>query len=154
MDILDMNGTAGSDLGIHIGDATVGGTGRIRVNHNGNVIAAASGPLVTLNTWHHLVYTRSGGTGTLYLDNVVAGTGTDSLTLTSTAPMLGIGGKPTSNNRSYAGYIDEFAIYGTAFSASDVDAHYTAVVPIPEPASLAVLGLGGVALLARRRRVM
>lgn len=151
-DILDMNGGTGSDFGIFvIGNGTT--PGNIRVFHTVDVIPAASGPVVTLNTWHHLVYTRdAAGAATLYLDNAVAGTGTDTNTYVSTAPVMGVGGKTSSNNRSFNGFIDEVAIYNTAFSAADVSSHYLAGAAVPEPATLSALGLGGLGLMGRRRR--
>jgi len=41
---------------------------------------------------------------------------------------------------------------GGAFAAGDIDNIYVDTVPVPEPASLALLGLGGLSLLGLRRR--
>ncbi len=53
-----------------------------------------------------------------------------------------------------SGNLDEAAIYSSTLSASAAAAHAAALIPaaIPEPASLSLLGLGAMALLARRRR--
>lgn len=51
----------------------------------------------------------------------------------------------------FQGAIDNVALYGAALSASDIGAHYTAL-RIPEPGSLVLLALGGLALCVKRRR--
>ena len=51
-------------------------------------------------------------------------------------------------DRHLDGVIDEFAIYDTTFTAADAAAHFAA---IPEPGTLAMMGLMGATLLIRRR---
>ena len=51
-------------------------------------------------------------------------------------------------DRRLDGVIDEFAIYDTTFTAADAAAHFAA---IPEPGTLAMMGLMGATLLIRRR---
>lgn len=57
-------------------------------------------------------------------------------------------GRNIPGNSVFNGMIDEAQFYNTALS----DAQVAAITPVPEPASLAVLGLGGLALLRRRKR--
>ena len=53
----------------------------------------------------------------------------------------------------YVGQIDEFRIYDTALSASEMEASLTAgPTVVPEPATLAILGLGTL-LIGRRKRI-
>ena len=51
----------------------------------------------------------------------------------------------------WPGTLDEIAIYGRALTQDEILRHYYAGV-VPEPTTLALLGLSGLGLLARRRR--
>ncbi|WP_340537323.1 LamG-like jellyroll fold domain-containing protein [Nocardioides sp. GXZ039] len=83
---------------------------------------------VNANAWNHVVFTRTGATGTLYLNGVQVAQRTD-LTLT----MSDVG--PTSNNwlgrngfpdPAYDGRMDDVRLYETALSTDDVAALYSA----------------------------
>ena len=86
------------------------------------------GPPVQLNTWTHLVGTYDGSIARLYVNGVLA----DSATVPyqqNTAKTLRIatGATDLTSPQYYLpGRVDEVAVYGTALSATRVQAHYTA----------------------------
>lgn len=101
---------------------------------SGNVHAATSG--TTPNSqWHHLVGVcdEANSKVILYVDGVNVAQGaitTNSGLLGSSIPMS-IGARQsgfgTAYDSQFLGYMEEVAVYGTALSASQVQAHYLAV---------------------------
>ena len=89
--------------------------------------------------WHHLVFTKDGGTGHVYLDGVdlpvSSGSNSVSGAVSSTAEPFAFG-----NDRNFKGRIDEIAMYNRALSAADIQRHYRAALgtPLPEVLALAV----------------
>jgi hypothetical protein len=106
--------------------------------------------------WHHVVATRSGANGSIYVDGaLVAGpTALTSANLANTI-VLRIGSNDTVTRR-FQGVLDEAAVYGSALSAARVAAHSAArllfdyatfvasqapeVVVLVEPQPMEVLG--------------
>lgn len=83
--------------------------------------------LVGDNKWHHVVYTRSGATGTLYVDSVSQGTHTGNDTF-STNDRWSLGqewdaGPVTSD--FFKGNLDEVRVYSRVLSQTDVTALYS-----------------------------
>ena len=119
---------------------------------------------LSLSGWNHGVITLPVGSTTsddwlFYLNgSPLAGLST----LAGAATTINTGAGPGSigysifTSSEYLGLADEFAIYGFELSAAQISAHYqaslTALVPIPEPSSCVLLGLGSVLLLQQRRK--
>lgn len=105
--------------------------------------------------FHHVVGVKDDITGgmVLYLDGVAVGSNTPLNNFGATAMTLDVGRLlPGNATRDFRGTIDEVAIYTKALSAAQARAHFDAAF-LPEPATLSLLGLAGMALLRRRRAV-
>lgn len=79
-----------------------------------------------LNTWHHVVFTRTKASGAmvLYVDGASVGTATIAAGVSLTqATRLNIGRNQTGVNY-FTGSMDEVSIYNTVLNASAVSAHY------------------------------
>ena len=76
---------------------------------------------VSINTWHHIAVTLSGGSYEVYLDGNSLGTSTTSVTTFSSGQnfMIGNSSKP-STPVPFDGKIDQVRIYNSALSSTDV----------------------------------
>lgn len=104
--------------------------------------------------WHFIAVTWDGTTDEngvkIYVNGQLADQGTATSTSLGTGYDLHLGGVqgPMANN-TWDGYLDELAMFDYALSGAEVNSLYLAA--IPEPASLALMGLGGLMILRRRR---
>lgn len=106
---------------------------------------------VALNTYTELALVRDSGVATFYVNGVAVGS-TTSFTPFDPAGNVMIGFNPAYSGESYVGNLDEARIFTFApgqFSPADLN--YS-----PEPSSLALVGLGAIALAGcvRRRKAV
>ncbi|MGJ8655730.1 MAG: LamG domain-containing protein [Akkermansiaceae bacterium] len=124
-----------------------------------------SGANVRDGSWHHIVATTTeGGDTQLFVDGVLGGTNTAGASIVDDGNLnsgeFWIGNNPdnTTTDRMWDGLIDDVAQYNRVLSATEVDEIYqagllgTSLGAIPEPSSSLLLGLGGIAIVLRRRK--
>ena len=121
--------------------------------------------VIAENNWYYMAgtYTVNAGAGTSQVELYYADlTGGDvALTHTSfantgaydygTAGIFGIGARYDSNGETFPGVLDELNLYSAALTQTQLQANLDALL-VPEPATMSVLLVGGLGLIARRRR--
>ncbi len=150
------------------GGSTGGGALRLFAQGNGDfrveMSAGAGFNLTSVNlndgNTHAIAAVFNSSTGNSFLDidlyvdgtlyDVTSGTDhtVDLITTGSFSPNVQMGiDHVSAENRPFVGLIDDVSIYDEALSLSSLNA-----LTVPEPSSTALLGLGGLALILRRRR--
>lgn len=105
----------------------------------------------TSQEWHHiaLTYLASSGLFTAYLDGAEAGSMTKDGTLDASTHFV-IGGHRDNTGRNFHGMIDDVAVFDEVISTNYIG-NLASGNPVPEPATLMLMGLGGLSLLRKRR---
>ena len=137
-------------------------SGKLAVWHGSWILSAMDAP--DDGEWHHLAYVYGNdgtdATATIYVDGVAATwaaggttitmTGQGMVNLTSTSPTAPYQRLFSDNNgvstSRLVGLVDDTRIYNEALSSAEVNAL------IPEPATMSLLALGGIAMLRRRKK--
>jgi hypothetical protein len=160
-----VNSGAGGDSQALIGSLVVGATGRQGLKFEQwqntgmygvtdfGVADFVSTIPYDINRDVHIVFTSDGTTNTsMFIDGTLRDTFPTPLRMTGNQ---GIG---AALNATATGYIDNlagnilgFASYDSALSPSEITAHYNAFTVIPEPAAAALLALGALGMIRRRR---
>jgi hypothetical protein len=140
-------------------------TFREAAGHGGysqEVLTVAGSAALSLNSWHHLVSTivrnatETQDRVTVYVDGNQVGTLlSDKVFGWSLTPTGSLTTGALGSNFGFKGSIDEVALYRTALTTDQVQAHYHAAFTVPEPASSLMGGSGfllGIAAYGWRRR--
>ncbi len=128
-----------------------GNTNNYGINDGG--INLDSGVAHTADTDTHLVFTTDGLSTYLYVNGVLAHTFIGDVIDISGTTGLGAAIWGGGFIGRLPGNILGFAAYDSQLSATEIAAHRAAFVrTVPEPSTTALLGLGGLALILRRRK--
>lgn len=128
----------------------------IRQNQDG-VSGSVTGSVdLSDGSWHHIVgvFTNDGTADEdqLYVNGVLVGGGNGPNSDGATDRIaIGFRDNRSGGNGEFPGLIDNVGIYDYALSDTQIAAHYAAGIVIPEPSSVAAVGLLGLLGLRRRR---
>ena len=101
--------------------------------------------------WHHIAAVGAGGATKFFIDGAYVGM-SDFQSLSD----VWVLGNHTGRDQKFAGYLDDLALFDVALSPDQIlrlaERTGTPANVVPEPATLSLLGIGGVVALLRRRR--
>jgi hypothetical protein len=89
--------------------------GNVRVLKNAGTLVSTTAP--SASAWHHIAYTLSGTTHTLYLDGVATA---NTATPDSATPTAAFAGATTTTTERLTGSLDDVRIYNRALTAAEI----------------------------------
>ncbi|MCE5278045.1 MAG: LamG-like jellyroll fold domain-containing protein [Planctomycetaceae bacterium] len=128
---------------------------------NGNVNFGNISTPLAANAWYHLAVTYDGATANLYLtriqENLTAvsllSTGTTAVSRNPTGTGRGLDiGCAQNATFNMGGWVDWAALHNRALTPDELLLNLQNNEPIPEPATMALLLLGGIGALLKRKR--
>ena len=136
-------GTSNFNSRMEISAANASGDYTVGVSHASSTDATWASDLTFGTTYKAVLgYDRDTGTATLWLDPANIGSTSIATSTTNSTDVTTFYLRESGSSINETTSIDNLFV-GTAF---------TDVVPVPEPSSTALLGLGGLALIMRRRK--
>jgi hypothetical protein len=99
--------------------------------------------ITSADGFHHLVYSISGTTHTLFLDNSAVSINTNGTNVFSTFPNISnlLFGTASDLSYGYTGYIDDFKLYNSALTITDVSAIYNSAPAVSSYTPSSIAGL-------------
>lgn len=95
--------------GIYIGLLSNGYMNYLAGNGTWAFNSTTSSNPISINTWYHVAYVRSGNVFTVYINGVASGSTTNSITTTNSNNICYIGGRPLYS-QYFTGYIDDLRV--------------------------------------------
>ena len=104
---------------------------------------------ISRDTWHHVAFSFDNGAVTAWIDGVQETLTTDGGGSVAGEEAFVLGAATTAGASGFSGAFDDVSFFHGVLNQSEVDGLITAV---PETSTTALLGLGGLALIMRRRK--
>ncbi|MCD6393495.1 MAG: LamG domain-containing protein, partial [Planctomycetes bacterium] len=149
---MDGGGHRAWSTGIEASSGGVAWPATLQVSSNGSdVISSIDDASLPLDQWVHYAGVYTPGTSMdVYLDGDLAfslTTGIPASQYSANGNAALIGNRPGCGDCGWYGALDEVRMYTDALSETDIEA----IMAIPEPTTMLLLSLGGLALIRRKR---
>lgn len=142
----------GGDFGIHSNSQAPTGSVSTYFNAFNGPAGNTNGVPAAMGTWHHYAVTRDAANiFNIYMDGALAFSGSDGDSWNIANDLLigaNHGGSPGSPGTFFNGRIDEVAIYGSALSLANIQAHIAAANVVPEPTSIGIWAMATLATIS------